>query len=111
MRIETIISERCYNQDQSWYYERTSKFESPAQSEWEWLWHRVKLKVNIRRNAYDHQSYARVHLWNGQQWNLLVDAPISECLCKDVDWIDKNAKPSFFTADCNRLIVEALKIC
>ena len=103
MRNETIISERCYNQDQSWYYERTAKFESPTQS--------VKLKVYIRRNAYDEQSCALVHLWSGQGWNLIVTAPISECLCKDVDWIDKNVKPSFFTADCNRLIVEALKIC
>jgi hypothetical protein len=103
MTNEIIISERCYNQDQSWYYERTAKFEAATQS--------VKLKVSIRRNAYDHQSHAQVYFWNGQQWNLLVDSPISECECKDIAYFNKGVKPSFFMADRNRLLVEALKIC
>ncbi len=30
-----------------------------------------KLKIEMKNDSYDFQSYARIYLWNGQEWTLL----------------------------------------
>lgn len=97
----TVISTRCYLADQSWYFERVTKFNGG-----------ITLKINIRRNAYNDQSYAHVSIWDtvNTQWNIVVEAPISECVCQDIDYCSKGVTPSYFEADHNRLLVEAMKI-
>ena len=97
-----VISTRCFNQDQSWNFERTTKFISNTK--------KFTLKVSICRNAYDNQSFGRVYMWDGNQWNVVVDVPISECQCCDVSYVQKGVVASYFMADHNRLLAEALKI-
>ena len=99
-----LISQRCYYQDQSWYFERTvSLREGTTKS--------IKLKVSIRRNAYDNQSYARVYMWDGTKWNQVVNSPITECVCKIISYVNLNITVVHFEDDYTRLLNEALKIC
>ena len=94
-----IISTRCYRRDQSWYFEQVVKFSDASQT--------FKLKVNIRRNAFDDQSGAQVFMWSGTGWNSVVEAPISECHCRGVSYCVDDVKASDFESDCERLLTEA----
>lgn len=100
-----LISERCYNQDQSWYFERTVKVKNEFNER--------SLRVTIRRNAYDNQSYARVDVWDTSKnvWNRVVNAPITECECKRISYVDNHISITVFGTDYSRLLDEALKIC
>ena len=90
--LETI-SERFYNEHQSWNYERIVKYGS------------LKLRVAIRSNAYNEQSYLRgfafdpVHL----QWNQLVNAPMVKSW--KTSYVDDEHK-----ANIERFRVDAMKI-
>ena len=97
--MKRTISERCYLQNQSWCFERTVNFEHK------------RFKINIHRNAFDEQSYARVYLWDKTQWNLVVDAHISECVCKKIDYTQYNVNLLSFEEDYRRLLNEAIEIC
>lgn len=37
-----------------------------------------RYKAGIRRNAHDDQSSAKVSIWDGDKWNLVVTAPIAD---------------------------------
>ncbi len=101
----TVISERFYNQDQSWFFERTTKFESTCG-----IPQTVKLKTEIRRNAYDCQSYARVFVWNGSEWKLVLNAPITHCECVEACYTSRTTDPKPFVSDHYRYTAEALEI-
>ena len=100
--ISKPISERVYNADQSWYFERTVTATKNAK--------KVKLQVNIRRNAYNDQSYARVKRWSGTEWKNVVDAPITECECKSITYVDRLPATGLFKDDADRLLQEAIQI-
>lgn len=102
MMKRKLISDRCYLLSQSWYFERVIAYASPTRS--------FKLKVDIRRNAYDNQSHARVCQWDGTKWQIVVDAPIAECECKKISYVSPNVKSLDFEADSIRLLKEALQI-
>jgi len=76
----TEISERFWNSDQSWNFEKIVEHDG------------FKLRVLIRRNSYDEQSFLRgfaldpVHL----QWNQLVHKPILGSRCYDVSYVNRN---------------------
>ena len=36
------------------------------------------LKISIKRDSYDFQSYARLSRWDGKQWNLVSEIPYSK---------------------------------
>lgn len=98
MKKAKLISERIWNADQSWYFERTVQVGV------------VKLKVKIRRNAYNDQSYARVERWNGEEWKIVVTAPITECQCQSLSYVTRGVNLADFEKDYTRLLTEAVKI-
>ena len=96
------ISTQFFNQDQdqSWVYE-TIVDGSP------------KLRVVVRRDGYDHQSYARgfaldpVHL----KWNLLVDhAMVPGIQCYEVSHLNKNISSDLFESTANSVLRELRRI-
>lgn len=93
------ISERCYCQDQSWWYERIVKIPTNR-----------KLKVEIRRNAYDVQSYAKVEIWSGTKWEEVVKVPITLCECQRISYASDTVLAEDFHADANRLLNETLQV-
>ncbi|MBT6051394.1 MAG: hypothetical protein HOG49_31725 [Candidatus Scalindua sp.] len=96
----TEIDTRFYNKDQSWYFIRIVK------------WNNHKLKVVIRRNAYDHQSYAKCYKFDGKQWNVVNSMPIEDCKCQVVSYAQKevDARKELFLQDSQTLFEIAKKI-
>jgi hypothetical protein len=97
----TTISQQLYNLDQSWNYEKVVAVHD-----------RLKLRVEIRRNAYDNQSYVRGHAFDPVhlRWNLLVDKPISTAACKEENYV-KKANPSVFEQDAKQVLKELIDLC
>lgn len=99
--MTTQISQRCYKQSQSWYYEWTGALKGR------------KFKVAIRRNAYDEQSYARGFIYDPgrSEWSLIVNAPITECDCKRISYTQENVTADDFHNDADKIMDELEKIC
>jgi len=93
------IDTRFYNQDQSWWFERIVKLDDGQ-----------KLKVVIRRNAYDFQSSAVCKRWDGNKWHLVNSMPIKDCACKPVSYVDKSPNKALFEKDAKALIAIAKEI-
>ena len=60
------LTNKTWNQHQSWYNERLFEIEG------------VRYRTHIRRNAYDFQSDALVHRFDGEKWHQIVniEAPL-----------------------------------
>lgn len=67
---------RLTNHSQSWWLESIWK-----------IGNRV-VRIKIRRNSYDEQSYQQADLFDGDQWNTLVYWPIGATF-KDVSYAGK----------------------
>ena len=95
------ISKRFYNENQSWILNYTVGIGDEH-----------RLLVEIRRNAYDQQSYGRVSRWDGTRWHRVVNVPISECQCRVVSYVqpEGKAREDLFVLDAYRLLEEAKKI-
>lgn len=93
------ISERFYNQSQSWFYERIADSGS----------HRFR--VFIRRNAYDEQSFVRGYVFcsTALQWNLIVDRPIMGAACEASSYVDKGRK-ELYQQDSDNVLNELISI-
>ncbi len=88
------LTETFWNGDQSWNYRA------------HWSLANRCLRVTIRRNSYDDQSYQNVELFDGDQWNHIVDEPIAASF-KDVSYVELELKPSkkeiFYKAEAEML--------
>lgn len=75
------ISEQFYQANQSWNYELTSRIPSGH-----------KLRVEIRRNAYDEQSYVHGLVFDTihNKWNVIVTRPIGSACCASADYVRNN---------------------
>ena len=97
----THISVSCYNQSQSWIFERiVGVSQHPGHKLW----------VKIERNAYDNQSWARVKRWSGSKWELVYEEPICLCECKSINYAQKGIDIKYFMTDFKRLLDITLKI-
>jgi hypothetical protein len=92
------IAEQCFEQNQSWMYIYVGEVDG------------VRLRVEIRRNAYDAQSYAKIDKWNGEIWNFVHSMPITSCYCKRISYVMENVTKEDFQADAMTLISVALDI-
>jgi len=97
-----IISSQFFNQSQSWNYETIVR--SAA----------LKLRVHIRRNAYDDQSHIRGFVLDpvALKWNTLVDRPIGSGACSDVSYtsVESKADRPAFERDAAGVLAELLEI-
>jgi hypothetical protein len=101
-----IVSERCWKGCQSWHYELIVKCETDIAV----TPRSLKLRVDIKRDAYDFQSYARVHRWDGTRWQLVNELSINECKCKNVQYFAPEAKAEDFHDDVQQLLHTAWEI-
>lgn len=94
MKSVETISERFYQQSQSWIYDRIVSWDNLSES-------KARIRVEIRRNAYDDQSYIHgfVYSLTSMQWNLLVTKPIQQALCRDVSYTNSNPNKTLFVCD------------
>jgi hypothetical protein len=96
--MRKLISMRTWKSDQSWNFQTIINFDG------------CKLKVEIRRNAYDNQSFARVKRWDGDQWNIVCSRPITECRCQSISYVSKNITDVNFLKDADSLVDEAMAV-
>lgn len=76
------IDQSVYNLNQTWYWQEIRQYwvESVGHS----------VRANIARNAYDHQSYARVEIWSPSNgWLILANHQITEFPCAKVSFVHK----------------------
>jgi hypothetical protein len=69
-----------------------------------------KLRIRIRRNAYDAQSYALAEHWNGYKWHEVVRQAIDRCECQSISYVSRGVTPEIFKNDCKRLLDMALAV-
>lgn len=86
------------NVNQSWEYNSV------------WMIGKHKVRVEIRRNAYDNQSHRTIYLFDGQKWNYLWHLPFATAHCKHISYVIKNIDSLAFMQDENELLLEAEKI-
>jgi hypothetical protein len=93
------ISERFYNQHQSWFYDWTGALPSGT------------FRVSIRRNAYDEQSWIKGYCFNKTLtcWQLLVEIPIHDAKCSVASYA-RTAEIEHFQEDAKRAIEEMRQI-
>ena len=97
-KVNPIISTKVFNESQSWHFVQIVKMGGH------------KLRVTIRRNAYDEQSFARAARWDGVQWHTVVSDPITACVCRTISYVDRAVLASAFAADAERLLAEAFEV-
>lgn len=95
------ISQRVWQSEQSWYYDH--KFITAAGT---------RLQVDIRRNAYDHQSWAHGYVFDpdGKKWNMIVSMPIESCHCYKISYVSKSVSLCDFILDDGKITEEMLAI-
>ena len=70
-----IIQSDFNNHNQSWSYTQIVEKEGK------------KLRVRIRRNAFDNQSHALAELWAGTEWRQVISRPIEVMECRNVSYV------------------------
>lgn len=79
------IEERFFQGSQDWSYEAFYDVDG------------TKLRIKIRRNAYDEQSYAHCEVLDRQErkWNMLVTIHISQMKCRPVSYVMRDLEPRY----------------
>lgn len=84
--------------NQSWHYQSLWKYGSE------------RLRIDIRRNAYDDQSYARVDIWSrtDNRWNEIASRPFPMMRCLGLSYAQRTpARAADFDGDRIALLSEA----
>jgi len=95
-----LIQKNLYNQNQSWNYLEIIEDT-----------HGNRLRISVRRNAYEEQSHAKVERWDGNQWQFVTSIPITECACYDISYVTKDPDQTLFEQDAVMLRLYAEAIC
>jgi hypothetical protein len=97
-----VVSEKLYNMNQSWNYKLIVVVGRGK--------NKHKLRVDIRNNAYDFQSHAKISRWDGDKWYFVTSKPIEDCSCEAAVYVlrlDEHFDISIFRKDAIDLIEEA----
>lgn len=107
MSTPIIINRNLSNGNQSWNYDEIVEVPSTT------LGNPDKLRVEIRRNSYDDQSFARVSFWTPAGWSTVAALPIADCRCAAVSYTSKSltmSQQEAFDLDSERLIDIAMAV-
>ena len=92
MKKSEAISDRTWQGQQSWNREIIENIEG----------RRVRLTVKV--DAYDFQSYGRAELWNGSEWKKVHSIPGQQLSAfKKVSYVSRSCPPTSFDNDLNEL--------
>ena len=97
---EIVSAPRAWQGEQSWWFQGT------------WRTAGVVVRVSIRRNAYDEQSWARAEIFSpaALAWNLVASRTIKECRCKGVSYLQATVSAVDFSADAAALVDEVRRV-
>ena len=92
------ISERFYNQNQSWYYDRIVKAGN------------LRIKIEIRRGNCDELSHMIGFVLDGLKWERIVSKSIVGAECDSARYGNKNESIAAFRSDGLSVLGEMLMI-
>lgn len=94
------ISQTLSNENQSWNYESIHNFMGK------------KVRIYIRRNAYDIQSFLSAEIFDKKEnkWNRLCSIPFKGAACTPVVYVQNHVDIKLFEADEARLLTKAALI-
>ena len=97
-RKETTLSERVWNSDHSWHYERVFDLADGQ-----------RLRSKIRRNSYDFQSSACVDRWTGEKWENVLHRSIGEMGKRilDISYVAKIVTADAFATGAREMEADA----
>lgn len=79
-----ITTQEIWNAGQSWHLEATANIGTAADTR--------RLRIRIRRNAYDGQSKATVEAWTDQEgWAYLTQIPITETEASQISYVENRS--------------------
>lgn len=88
-----MVDESVKNNDNSWYWQEIRRY-SLENADGTCL-----LRANIRRNAYDHQSYANIEKWSDERgWLVIASHAITEYPCARASYVTKELSDDNFVA-------------
>ena len=88
--VETVIDDRHYLSQQSWYRERIV------------TWNGRRLRYEIRVNAYDFQSWGKVDVWRDDKWSR-IHTLAGEQLKTKASYVDRRVQIEAFDEDIAEL--------
>jgi len=103
------IKEQCFKESQSWNYERIVKVPTKEVND-KGFYVSKTIKVSLKRDAYDRQSFARVYLFDGIKWNFVYEEPLENCVFKSISYVSKSVTKEDFYSDAERILKVALEI-
>ena len=80
------ISDRTWQGQQSWNREVIERIGDR------------KVRLTVKVDAYDFQSYGKAELWSGEEWKQVHRIPGQELRTK-VSYVARDVKPAAFAAD------------
>ena len=94
------LHQDVYRGSQSWCYKAV------------WEYGEERLKVDIKRDAYDCQSHARAYVWSRskQEWSPISDIHISQSEFKSISYVSDNVTAANFERDEEALLDRALTV-
>ena len=69
-----------------------------------------RIRVKIRRNAYDEQSYGVAESWHCSGWQQVVFRPVSLLNCKSVSYQSREAPVVLFDKDAQNFYNMAVEV-
>lgn len=108
-----LIDQQVYGTSQSLVFKQITSHDCPSRhiaSRW------LKLKVFIKRDSYDEQSYGRVKYWNNVEWVTVLEYPIQLLESKSLSWASQvsqnnpEANIPTFMKDADMLREKALEV-
>lgn len=102
------LSRRLYYGSQSWLYESVWKMDRNGEGAY-------KIRVRIRRNAYDFQSWMIGEVWSHTdlKWNKVTELPIEGAACASVTYVDDHLtqqQKDLFVKDEQTVLAEVAKV-
>jgi len=93
------INEHLVMQQQSWFYRWVGKLDNKS------------VKVCIKRNAYDTQSYIEGYIMkNKEEWSKIVWRPINDSAVKTVSYVQKDPDKNLFIEEKDSVLKEIYEL-
>lgn len=102
--FEALDEFHPWNLDQSWHARK--HFTAKVNGE------RRKFRFNLRRNAYDNQSFVRLDVLGRDNltWSTFVSRPIGQTPAVSISYVHKTADLDAIDATCELLLADAAAV-
>lgn len=72
------LTQKIWKANQSWHYEAL------------WQVNDRRIKISIRRNAFDEQNHCVAKMFDGDKWNGIASTPHSRMNCNHLSYMQPN---------------------